>query len=122
MPGENILQTLQRYATIVQRLDALVTEQREFTKTVATRLDRLESQLTDIRERLARLENSRNADRAELQADIARFKAEVERAELKLRDADIVKAYYRELEQIEALSEPLDWASPWLVPEWRIAS
>lgn len=84
MPGENILQTLQRYATIVQRLDDLATEQHDFTKTVAARLERLETQLADIRERLARLETSRNADRAEMQADIARFKVEVERAELKL--------------------------------------
>ena len=82
MPGENILQTLQRYATIVQRLEDLATEQHEFTKTVATRLDRVETQLADIRERLARLETSRNADRAEMQAEIARFKVEVERAEL----------------------------------------
>jgi hypothetical protein len=50
MPDENILQTLQRYATIVQRLDDLATEQREFTKTVATRLERLEAQLADIRD------------------------------------------------------------------------
>jgi protein subunit release factor A len=84
MPGENLLQTLQRYATIVQRLDDLAAEQREFTKTVAVRLDKFESQLVDIRERLARLEASRSADRAEMQADIARFKAEVERAEFQL--------------------------------------
>lgn len=84
MPGENILQTLQRYATIVQRLDDLVAEQREFTRTVVSRLERLEAQLADMRERLARLETSRNADHAEMQADIARFKTEVERAELHL--------------------------------------
>ncbi len=51
---------------------------------VTSRLERLEAQLADIRERLARLGTSRNADRAELQAEIARFKAEVERAELQL--------------------------------------
>jgi hypothetical protein len=84
MPGENILQTLQRYATIVQRLDDLAVEQREFARTVTARLDRLETQLADMRERLARLESSRSADRAEMQADIARFKAEVERAEIRL--------------------------------------
>jgi predicted nuclease with TOPRIM domain len=84
MPGENLLQTLQRYATLVQRLDDLATEQREFTKTVLSRLDRLEAHISDMRERLARLEASRNADRAEMQAEIARFKVEVERAELQL--------------------------------------
>ncbi len=51
---------------------------------MAARLDRVEGQLADIRERLARLETSRNADRAEIQAEIARFKVEVERAELQL--------------------------------------
>lgn len=84
MPGENILQTLQRYATIVQRLDDLAAEQREFTKTVVARLERVEAQIADVRERLARLETSRNADRAEMQAEIARFKVEVERAELQM--------------------------------------
>ncbi len=84
MPGENILQTLQRYATIVQRLDDLAVEQRQFTNAVGARLDRIEGQLADMRERLARLETSRNADKAELQADISRFKTEVERAQLQL--------------------------------------
>jgi hypothetical protein len=84
MPGENFLQTLQRYATIVQRLEDLAAEQREFSRTVAARLDRSESQLSDIRERLARLEAARDADRAEMRAEISRFKSEVERAELQL--------------------------------------
>lgn len=37
-----------------------------------------------MRERLARLEASREADRSQMQADLALFKAEVERAELRL--------------------------------------
>ena len=37
-----------------------------------------------MRERLARLEASRDADRAQMQAELARFKIEVERAELRL--------------------------------------
>src|SRR5215475_14250936 len=52
--------------------------------TVRARLDRLGGQFADIRERLARLEASRDADRAQMQADLARFKTEVERAELQL--------------------------------------
>jgi hypothetical protein len=68
----------------VQRLDDLAAEQRDYTKTVSARIERFEAQLADIRERLARLEAARNADRAEMQADIARFKVEVERADLRL--------------------------------------
>jgi uncharacterized protein involved in exopolysaccharide biosynthesis len=84
MPGESILQTLQKIATAVHRLDALAEDLRELRTTVRARLDRLEAQLADVRERLARLEASREADRAQMQADLARFKTEVERAELRL--------------------------------------
>jgi predicted nucleic acid-binding Zn-ribbon protein len=38
----------------------------------------------DVRERLVRLETSRQADRSQVEAEIARFKVEVERAELRL--------------------------------------
>jgi hypothetical protein len=37
-------------------------------------------------------------------------------------DDEIAGAYYREWQQIEALSEPLDWNSPWVAPEWRIGT
>jgi uncharacterized protein involved in exopolysaccharide biosynthesis len=84
MPGERILQTLQKIATAVHRLDALAEDLRELRTTVTARLERLEGQLADMRERLARLEASRDADRAQMQADLARFKAEMERAELRL--------------------------------------
>ena len=84
MPGERILETLQKIATAVHRLDALSDDLRELRTAVGTRLERLEGQLADVRERLARLEASRDADRAQMQADLARFKAEMERAELRL--------------------------------------
>lgn len=84
MPGETILQTLQKIATAVHRLDVLAEDLRELRTTVRARLDRVEEQLGDVRERLARLEASRDADRAQMQADLARFKTEVERAELRL--------------------------------------
>jgi uncharacterized protein involved in exopolysaccharide biosynthesis len=83
MPGERILQTLQKIATAVHRFDALAEDLRELRTTVTARLERLEGQLADMRERLARLEASRDADRAQMQADLARFKAEMERAELR---------------------------------------
>lgn len=38
------------------------------------------------------------------------------------RDARLVAAYYAEFQQVFALSEPLDWESEWVEPEWRIGS
>ena len=84
MPGASILQTLQKIATVVHRLDALAEDLRELRTAVSARIERLEGQVADLRERLARLEASREADRAQMQADLARFSAEVERAELRL--------------------------------------
>ncbi len=80
----SIIQTLQEYATLIQRLDTITEEVRDIRSTIGGRLERMDSQLTDLLERLARLEAGRSADRAEVQADISRFKAEVDRAEMKL--------------------------------------
>ncbi|MBI5383126.1 MAG: hypothetical protein HZA90_00410 [Verrucomicrobia bacterium] len=57
---------------------------RELRLSVAGRLEKLENQVADLCERLARLEAGRDADRAQMQADLTRFKAEVERAEIHL--------------------------------------
>ena len=84
MPGASILETLQKIATVVHRLDSLAEDLRELRTAVSTRIERLEGQVADLCERLARLEASREADRAQMQADLARFSAEVERAELRL--------------------------------------
>jgi len=84
MPPEGILQTVQKIATAVDRLDEVAEAIRELRLSMAGRLERLESHVADVRERLARLEASREADRAQMQADLARFKAEVEQAELHL--------------------------------------
>jgi uncharacterized protein involved in exopolysaccharide biosynthesis len=84
MPGAGLLETLPKIATAVHRLDALAEDVRELRTTVSARLERLEEQLADMRERLARLEASRDADRAQMQAERARFKIEVERAGLRL--------------------------------------
>ncbi len=40
--------------------------------------------MQDVRERLTRLEAGREADRAQAQAELSRFKAEFERAEMRL--------------------------------------
>lgn len=85
MAAENILQALQKIATLVHRLDELADDVRELRGTVNAKLDRHDTQLADVRERLARLEALRDADRAEMQAYLARFNVEVERAELRLQ-------------------------------------
>lgn len=41
---------------------------------------------------------------------------------LVIRRPAIVDAYYKEFQQVAALSEPLDWESPYVAPEWRIGS
>jgi hypothetical protein len=41
---------------------------------------------------------------------------------LVLRDREVVVAFFREWQQIEALSEPLDWHADWSAPEWRIGT
>ena len=41
---------------------------------------------------------------------------------LVLTDSGIIQAYYREWEQILAISERLDWCTDWCEPEWRIGS
>ncbi len=65
-------------------IDRQRAERQRFEEAVTARMERMEAQLTDIRERLTRLEASREADRSQMGAEVARFKAEVERAELKL--------------------------------------
>ncbi len=38
------------------------------------------------------------------------------------KEQKAVKGFYLEFQQVLALSEPLDWSSEWLEPEWRIGS
>lgn len=39
-----------------------------------------------------------------------------------LKNKKIAMAYLKEFGQIAALSEPLDWQSKWMAPEWRLGS
>lgn len=39
-----------------------------------------------------------------------------------LKNKKIAMAYLKEFGQIAALSEPLDWQSKWMTPEWRLGS
>jgi uncharacterized protein involved in exopolysaccharide biosynthesis len=84
MSTEGVLSTLHKISTALHRLDELAEDVRELRVAVTTRIERLENQLADVRERVARVEASREADLAKLQAEAARFKAEIERAEMRL--------------------------------------
>ena len=39
-----------------------------------------------------------------------------------ITNEDVVDAYFKEWQQILALSEPLDWTKAWVEPEWRIGT
>lgn len=39
-----------------------------------------------------------------------------------ITDPAVVSAYYREWAQLAAISEPLDWHSEWVAPEWRLGT
>jgi phosphatidylserine/phosphatidylglycerophosphate/cardiolipin synthase-like enzyme len=39
-----------------------------------------------------------------------------------INDPVIARAYFNEFSQVAALSEPLDWQTPWCEPEWRIGT
>jgi phosphatidylserine/phosphatidylglycerophosphate/cardiolipin synthase-like enzyme len=39
-----------------------------------------------------------------------------------VKDKKITNAYYQELAQILAVSEPLDWTSKWCYPDWRLGT
>ncbi len=41
---------------------------------------------------------------------------------LYITQKEVVDAYYREYGQIAAISEPLNWKSDWMAPEWRIGT
>jgi len=41
---------------------------------------------------------------------------------LYVESQDIAQAYFQEYRHILALSEPLDWESEWVAPQWRIGS
>jgi uncharacterized protein involved in exopolysaccharide biosynthesis len=72
-------------------LETLAKKVDDLQARMSARMDRVEAQLggigaqvADLHERVARLEASREGDRSQLQADLARFMIEVERAELRL--------------------------------------
>lgn len=37
-------------------------------------------------------------------------------------DKNIIRSFFEEWAQVEAISEPLNWSSEWVAPEWRIGT
>jgi uncharacterized protein involved in exopolysaccharide biosynthesis len=64
--------------------DAELRHLRETLNEIRQEVRKLGDDMRDVRERLTRLETAREADRSQMAAELARFKAEVERAELRL--------------------------------------
>ena len=56
---------------------------RESLSKLEGQFDRNETSLIDVRERVARLEALQDAIRARIEADLIRFQAEIERAEIR---------------------------------------
>ena len=69
---------------VLEGENAVFAVKAEFLHSQSQILNASEYQLADARERLTRLEVSRDADRTQMQANLARFQAEVERAEMRL--------------------------------------
>jgi predicted nucleic acid-binding Zn-ribbon protein len=57
---------------------------REIMGEIRQEVRSMRDDVQDLRERMVRLETARGADRSQMEAELARFKAEVERAELRL--------------------------------------
>src|SRR5947209_20228290 len=78
---------LERLGELGRALLTTETELRHLRDTLSDirqEVRKVASDLQDVRERVIRLETSRDADRSQMEAEIARFKAEVARAEIRL--------------------------------------
>ncbi|MBV9864663.1 MAG: hypothetical protein JO316_04890 [Abitibacteriaceae bacterium] len=64
--------------------DAQLKHQKEEIDRIIQQLRIMGEGLQDLRDRVVRLEAQREADRAQIMAEVAQFKTEVERAELRL--------------------------------------
>lgn len=79
----NLLERLAEMTKAVLTTDAELRHQREMLSEIRQEIGKLTGGLQDLRERVTRLEASREADRAQIAAEVARFRTEVERAELR---------------------------------------
>lgn len=78
---------LERLAELGKAILTTETEMKHLRDSIGDRhqaVREIRVELRDVRERVVKLETSRDADRAQFEAHISRFMVEVERAELRL--------------------------------------
>jgi regulator of replication initiation timing len=80
----SLLERLAELAKSVLTTEAEMRHLRDGLSDVRQEVHRIRLEVQDLRDRLIRVEASREADRSHLEAQVARFQAEVERAELRL--------------------------------------
>jgi uncharacterized protein involved in exopolysaccharide biosynthesis len=79
----NIAERLGELVTSALTISADIKHLRDLLGETRQEVSALTRDVHDIRERVVRLETQREADRAQMAAELARFKAEVERAALR---------------------------------------
>jgi predicted nucleic acid-binding Zn-ribbon protein len=79
-----LLERLGELGKALLTTDAELRHLRDTLADIRQEVRRLATDVQDLRERLVRLEASREADRAHLEAQVSRFMIEVKRAELRL--------------------------------------
>jgi predicted nucleic acid-binding Zn-ribbon protein len=80
----SLLERLAELGKSLLTTEAELRHLRETLSDIRQEVRQLTDSMQDVRERLVRLETARSADRAQMEAGIAQFKAEVERAESRL--------------------------------------
>jgi predicted nucleic acid-binding Zn-ribbon protein len=85
--GGDSVSLLERIASLTKAIFTATDElsrQRELLAEIQAEVRAIDDSLRDFRERLVRMEAFQDALKAEVAAEVSRFKAEVERAETKL--------------------------------------
>jgi predicted nucleic acid-binding Zn-ribbon protein len=80
----SLLERLGELGKALMTTDTELRHLRETMGEIRQEVRGLRDDVQDLRERIIRLETARGADRSQLEAELARFKVEVERAELRL--------------------------------------
>ena len=78
------IERLAEFGKVLVAINRDVTDFRETLREMRDDVKSLQLEMSSLRERLARVEAFQSATRAEIDADLSRFKSEVERAETRI--------------------------------------
>jgi len=78
------IERLAEFGKVLVTINRDVTDFRETLREMRDDVKSLQLEMSSLRERLARVEAFQSATRAEIEADLSRFKSEVERAETRI--------------------------------------